>query len=1209
MKIKHNNSRFESHLIENREVRIFLSSTFSDMEAERSALVKRFNKLKLEANRRNVSLSLLDLRWGVTDKEARTGKVLSVCLNEIENSHPFFIGLLGSRYGYAPRMSEIEKNPDLEERYPWICEDIAQERSITEIEMQYGVLRNQEGVDAAFFIKAMPNTQPDDCEKLTNLKNKIRNQQCFPVGDYTSIEDLCDQVEKAVMALLDKYFSDADNTKLGRERSIQRAYMNSRHKFYVRKQEDFDSLNEFLRNEERHLVVTGASGMGKSALIANWLKELENQEECPYNIIYHFVGNTFGGNSHEEILQHLSDEIFDLYDGLEVNLGNNESPEKKAQRYMTEAVQKGKPMLIVIDGINQISERDNVKLLNWLPQSAKNVKYLFSTLADDATMQTFLRREYPIYTVKPLDDKQRRKFIFEYLEKVGKHLDDNQLSRILYDPENENTLVLKTLLDELICFGSYEHLNERIGYYLSATSIPVFFDRMLHRMEDDYEGVQRLLSLIAVSEHGLSEDELITMTGMRQMDFHQFYCAISAHIVTRNGLLTFGHRYMTDAVWNRYHLDDMDSSKPYRESIISYFNSNEISDCKHQIPELAYQYYHIDDCENLYNTILDFEAFNFFDSTSEENSLLASYWRKLLKTNAARYQLHNYLDLKFEGINVLYTYIRIAIFVTDYLGDYNTALTYYEMCLSKEQLFDRDHFRFIAAIYNNIGTIYVSQSNYEQALKAYFVALEKNRTVVGVAHPDIAASYNNIGYAYYAKGDYVKALDFYYKAKKIYENSLNRVNTIIATLYNNIGLVYDAQGDYNKSMEYNLKTLSIRENELGLNHPDIAQSYCSIGGCYIRHGNYAKALDYLFKSIEIYEKIVGLEHPHIAYSYDWVGNAYKLQGLYAKELEFYFKALDIREKTLGFNHSDTARSYQNIGEYYVSQNNFARALEYYSKALTIQKKIIGYGHPYIAALYLDIGKVFHKQGDYTKALEFYFKALDILEKKLGIKHHDVSITYCNIGQTYLNQGKTAKALKFFFKALAILKIVLGPEHLEIAASYNNIGAIYSSKKDYTNALEYFYKALAIQEKGKGVNHPDTGATYFNIGGVYHIQGVFSKAIEFYLKALDIQEKTLGLERPELVSSYINMGWCFFSQSKYSEALDYFSKALVIDEKTKGEEHIDVASIYYNIGVIYGNMFNYPKAFEYYYKAMSISKKTLGDDHPYTIQIKKHLGLA
>jgi len=143
-------SRFESNLIENREVRIFLSSTFSDMEKERTALVRLFHKLKLESNKRSVSLSLIDLRWGVTVSESRTGKVLSVCLNEIENSHPFFIGLLGSRYGYTPEASELEKNPELMERYPWIEKDIAHGMSITEIEMQYGALRNQEDIDAAF---------------------------------------------------------------------------------------------------------------------------------------------------------------------------------------------------------------------------------------------------------------------------------------------------------------------------------------------------------------------------------------------------------------------------------------------------------------------------------------------------------------------------------------------------------------------------------------------------------------------------------------------------------------------------------------------------------------------------------------------------------------------------------------------------------------------------------------------------------------------------------------------------------------------------------------------------------------------------------------------------------------------------------------------------------------------------------------------------
>jgi len=1180
-----------------------LSSTFFDMEAERSALVKRFNKLKLEANRRNVSLSLLDLRWGVTEEETRTGKVLSVCLNEIENSHPFFIGLLGSRYGYAPKMTEIEKNPDLKERYPWICEDIAQERSITEIEMQYGVLRNQEGVDAAFFIKAMPNTQPDDCEKLTNLKNKIRNQQHFPVGDYTAIEDLCDQVEKVVMALLDKYFSDADNTRIGRERSIQRAYMNSRHKFYIRKQEDFDRLNEFLRNDERHLVVTGASGMGKSALIANWLKELEKQKNCPYNIIYHFVGNTFGGNSHEEILQHLSDEMFDLYDGLEVKLGNYESPEEKAQRYMTEAVQKGKPMLIVIDGINQISKRNNAKLLNWLPQSPENVKYLFSTLRDDATMQTFFRLEYPTYTVEPLNDELRSQFIVEYLEKVGKHLDENQLSRILHDSENENTLVLRTLLDELICFGSYEHLNKRIDYYLSATSIPDFFDRMLHRMEDDYEEVRRLLSLIVVSEHGLSEEELIVMTGLRQMDYHQFYCAISAHIVTRNGLLTFGHQYMTDAVWNRYHLDDMDSAKPYRESIIVFFNSNEIIDHNRRISELAFQYYHTDDCENLYKTILSFEVFRMFNATSEGKAVLASYWRKLLKADPEKYQLRNYLDLPYEGIAIEdLPYLEIGVFAQVYMADYQTSLRYTQTFLLMAQFSGKDETPDIAQSHNNIGVVYYWLGDYDHALEYYSKALAIRENVLGLEHPKTAESYSNIGAVYDRLGDYDHALEYYSKAQAIRDSFLGQEHPDTAGLYNNIGGVYKRLGNYDRALECHFKAQAIREKVLGLEHPDTALSYNNIGLVYHSLGDYDKALEYCFKALAITEKVLGLEHPITAHSYNNIGFVYHSLDDYDKALEYYSKALAIREKVLGLEHPDTAISYHSIGGVYHSLDDYDKALEYYSKALAIWEKVIGLEHPDTAQSYSNIGAVYDNLGDYDKALEYYSKALTIREKVIGLEHPDTATSYNDIGGVFDSLGDYDKALEYYSKALAIREKVLGLEHPNTATSYNNIGGVFDSLGEYDKALEYCFKALAIREKILGLEHHSTATSYNNIGCVYYSLGDYDKALEYYYKDLAICEKVLGLEHPNTALVYNNIGGVFDSLGEYDKALEYCFKALAIREKLLGLEHPDTATSYNNIGFVYDSLGEYHKALEYYSKALDIRKKVLGSENPDTKNI-------
>lgn len=78
---QHKNTRFDNYLIDNSQIRIFLSSTFSDMQKERDALIQTFEMLKVEAAKRNVSLSVVDLRWGVTEEEAKSGKVISVCLN------------------------------------------------------------------------------------------------------------------------------------------------------------------------------------------------------------------------------------------------------------------------------------------------------------------------------------------------------------------------------------------------------------------------------------------------------------------------------------------------------------------------------------------------------------------------------------------------------------------------------------------------------------------------------------------------------------------------------------------------------------------------------------------------------------------------------------------------------------------------------------------------------------------------------------------------------------------------------------------------------------------------------------------------------------------------------------------------------------------------------------------------------------------------
>ena len=109
--------------IQDRIIRVFVSSTFRDMHAERDHLVRFvFPELKEKCRKQRVNLIDVDLRWGVTEADAQDGKALDICLDEIDSCRPYFLGLLGHRYGWVPE---------------------GHDHSITAQEIYHGVLHNE----------------------------------------------------------------------------------------------------------------------------------------------------------------------------------------------------------------------------------------------------------------------------------------------------------------------------------------------------------------------------------------------------------------------------------------------------------------------------------------------------------------------------------------------------------------------------------------------------------------------------------------------------------------------------------------------------------------------------------------------------------------------------------------------------------------------------------------------------------------------------------------------------------------------------------------------------------------------------------------------------------------------------------------------------------------------------------------------------------
>lgn len=273
-----------------RQLRLFISSTFIDMNAERNALTRIFPQIRELCNKRDVEFVPLDLRWGITEEAAKEGRVVETCLREIDDSRPFFIGVVGDRYGWAPSENELGVfSHDLLHKYPWLTEAINNKTSITEMEMQHAVLMRNDNdhMNAAFYIRSEKMVVPSNFKeipgsneekKLLQLKSEIRNQKQFPVRDYDSADELAESVLKDIIEFLDRAFPEFDVESYDKETDRQERLLRSRSQSLISLARYQQQINNWIEGKsKRDLAITGSVGVGKSYLLADVIARLRKK--------------------------------------------------------------------------------------------------------------------------------------------------------------------------------------------------------------------------------------------------------------------------------------------------------------------------------------------------------------------------------------------------------------------------------------------------------------------------------------------------------------------------------------------------------------------------------------------------------------------------------------------------------------------------------------------------------------------------------------------------------------------------------------------------------------------------------------------------------------------------------------------------------------------------------------------------------------------
>ena len=1050
-----------------RSVRVFLSSTFRDFGEERDLLVRRvFPTLRARLQSRFVDLVDVDLRWGITEEEAERGEVLPICLSEIDRARPYFIGLLGERYGWIPAADAYPA--DVLESQPWL-EEHRGGKSITELEFLHGVLNNPQMEGRVLFYYRSPDysaskgrdyiaASADDEARQSALKETIRKGG-FPVyEDYKSPEHLAEVLEQDLWEILDHEFPVSDvPDEFARENLQHEAYALPRQRLYIGGDQYLAALDAAYAGNKQWILVTGSSGCGKSALIANWLKSVSDIE-TDTEVHAHYLGATADATDPVFLVRRLIECIKRKTESTDDLASDPDELLDSLPTWLASASswcqRQGKRFLFVIDALNGLSDRRD---LRWFPRMLpKHVHLVVSTLPGEVYDNLQDRADWSHVSVTSLDLETAKLVFKAYLALFNKTLPDDLTARVMAHALAVNPLFLLTLAEELRLFGEHEQLSRRLDYYLNSLTVDDLFERVLERIEQDYgaEILRKIMVALWAARAGLRDEEILGYTDLKPMHWAYIRNGLGPTLIDASGRLIFAHDYMRIAVSDRYMAGNntvgnegqseeaLDLRRTAHRTLGQWFESYAFKDGQSIVSderaaeEIPHQWREAEDWETLRNALTRKDMVVAILDHRSEGELLA-YWLSLkeyTKTDIESeyeaawktWRLSKTNDQMGDKANMLANFLSYA----GRYGDFTERLFRLRLKL-REKALGPDHCD-VATSLNDLGGLLSEKGDYDGAEPLYRRALEIHEKALGPGHPDVATSLNNLGVLLDEKGDYDGGELLLRRSLEIREKALGPEHPYTAYTLNNLGANVFAKGDKKTAEKLTRRALAIREKILGPQHLETAYSLNNLGALLNETGDYDGAELLLRRSLEINEKMLGPDHPETAYNLNLLGILLRDKGDYAAAEQTVRRALEINEKRLGPEHRDTDFSISILGGILSAKGDNYGAELLLRRALEIREKALGLVHPRTVNLLHQFGIFLRDMGRFEEALATLETSNQRHKNIHGENSLEQAYPISAIGQTYFLLKNYEEAEKYYKKALDIRERLLEPDDEQLA---------------------------------------------------------------------------------------------------------------------------------------------------------------------------------
>ena len=942
------------------ELRLFVSSTFRDMQGEREYLVKKiFPEIRGLCRRRGVVFTEIDLRWGLTEEEGALGRVIRTCLEEVDKCRPYFIGIIGDRYGWVPEYYEVMMDPDLVARYPWVEEAVLEGRSVTEMEFTHGVFSKDHDPNenrAAFFYHREPGSSGSESdEKLLQLIERIEVSS-LPLRRFSSLEEIGQQVRDDLVAMINQYWPESDApSELEIERRNHAAFAASRRRAYILNPTLLKEFKLWIEESSTPLVVRGASGLGKSSLMAYLAEDLRRRDPERL-VVEHYVGASEMSGTARATMLHVMREIAELLDLKKEIPTNPEEVEEAFRDWLFELEKRGAelgaPPVVLIDAVNQLGDRD--RSLRWLPRMIPSgVRLVISTTPGEEENE-LLERGWQSLEVSPIvEPGVRKSIVVRYLGEFHKGISSDQLESLAHDPKGSSPLYLRLVAEELRLHGEHETLADEINRYTGAETIDNVFQLVLERLENDYgrEEVANLLGLIFLARGGLTESELTEMLSRGRLHLSHMLFALDYHLIRKEGVLDFFHDYLRRGVELRY-MGDAEWSRGLRLQIADHFQG--IVEAEYALGELVpirlaqeicHQLREAEAKERLASQLASLPIFTSLLQNDGEYDLL-SYWRSCASD-----------DEMVERYDRELTRLRDA--GTD-LEDVVDAM-------------------------EKIGQFYLLASHFEPAVPLLERVYRYRRFRNGAETLTTAASMDHLANALYHLGRFDEAEELWKEALGVTERESGEEDPSLCPLLNSLGAASYQRGSVDEFERFSRRSLEICEASYGREHPESIDRLLNLGEVFIVKQMYHQAVSILEDVVRVGEQTFGKDHPKVASFLGELGYALALGKKFEEATQRLQRADTILSERVG-EHVSMARVRELLGHVSIWTDKPERAEVFYKDSYRIRRSLQGDLHPDTLATSNLFASALRRQKKFDESEKIFREVIPQEIELLGADH-------------------------------------------------------------------------------------------------------------------------------------------------------------------------------------------------------------------------------